>query len=180
VYPNTPTPKAPLLSPHPLQKETFSPPLLTASTSNVTTEKITPRHRCRAAPLSPPQSRSDTPCGPLRHSVAISKRPEDQRFFRCCRAAPSPAPLRSRSTGAKATRGDRCSSSEAGSRMESHHRRCTRFTRLTWRLGCALRNFLSLLNRGFLQVVRLRTWRTGATSAWAGTSIVLCSERHRF
>jgi hypothetical protein len=37
AYPNTPTPKAPLPSPHPLQKETFSPPLLTASTSNVTT-----------------------------------------------------------------------------------------------------------------------------------------------
>jgi hypothetical protein len=81
VYPNTPTPKAPLLSPHPLQKETFSPPLLTASTSNVTTHVkrrnsknilATPPHRVSvkrhnskfhtASPLScPPHSRSDTP-----------------------------------------------------------------------------------------------------------------------
>jgi hypothetical protein len=35
-------------------QKTFSPPLLTASASNVTTQKFTPRHRCRAANFAHP------------------------------------------------------------------------------------------------------------------------------
>jgi hypothetical protein len=35
-------------------QKTFSPPLLTASASNVTTKKFTPRHRCRAANFTHP------------------------------------------------------------------------------------------------------------------------------
>ena len=96
-------------------------------------------------------------------------------FFRRCRAAASPAPLQWRSMRARATRG-KCSFMEVVSRMEAYHRRCKR---LTWRLGCALRNLLSFLVVGVSRVVRLRACQTGASFALGGTSMTGWIERHR-
>jgi hypothetical protein len=96
-------------------------------------------------------------------------------FFRRCRAAASPAPLQWRSMRARATRG-KCSFMEVVSRMEAYHRRCKR---LTWRLGCALRNLLSFPNMGLFWVIRLRAWQTGASCTWPRTTIIRCKERHK-
>ena len=57
VYPNTPTPKAPLLSPHPLQKRN----ILATPPHRVNVKRHNSKFHT-ASPLScPPHSRSDTP-----------------------------------------------------------------------------------------------------------------------
>jgi|AntAceMinimDraft_12_1070368.scaffolds.fasta_scaffold15193_2 hypothetical protein len=60
--------------------------------------------------------------------------------------------------------------------MGDGRRRCTR---VTWRLGCALRNLHFFLLTGIPRGVRLHALRTGASFAWALMSAYTWMRPHR-